>query len=85
MKERMSEEPENVVRIMSDVEVIGHLNQLCGEQRKTIDELEALVKQGELVVEDFLPNIGQCALQDFGRLNRFLNAAAKIKAPENKE
>lgn len=45
------------------------------------DELKKLVKMGEAVVEDFMPNIGQCALQDYGRLNTFLVEAAKIKAP----
>lgn len=29
------------------------------------------------VVEDFMPNIGQCALQDYGRLNTALIEANK--------
>lgn len=41
-------------------------------------ELKKLVKMGEAVVEDFMPNIGKCALQDYGRLNEFLMAAAAI-------
>ena len=47
--------------------------------RKALDEkdieiqmLRELVKKGREVVEDFLPNIGNCALQDIGRLNEFL-------------
>ena len=35
-------------------------------------EKDALVATGVEVVEDFLPNIGNCALQDIGRLNHFL-------------
>lgn len=31
-----------------------------------------------LVVLDFMPNIGQCALQDYGRLNSALIQAEKI-------
>jgi hypothetical protein len=41
--------------------------------------LRALVLMGEKVVEDFLPNIGKCALQDYGRLNEFLIEAAKVR------
>ena len=44
-----------------------------------IDKLEDLVKMGEEVVEDFMPNIGKCALQDYGRLNDFLMQAAALK------
>ena len=29
------------------------------------------------VIEDFMPNIGQCALQDYGRLNTALIEADK--------
>lgn len=45
------------------------------------DRLRALVKQGEAVVNDFMPNIGRCALQDYGRLNDFLIEAGKVTAP----
>jgi hypothetical protein len=41
-------------------------------------ELIALAKQGYEVVKDFMPNVGVCALQDYGRLNEFM-----IKATEN--
>lgn len=36
------------------------------------DDLYSLMKMGHDVVQDFLPNVGQCALQDYGRLNNFL-------------
>lgn len=45
----------------------------------TCEELEALVLQGLAVVEDFLPNIGHCVLQDYGRLNEFCMAAGRLK------
>ncbi len=41
------------------------------------EEMRELAKQGYEVVKDFLPNIGQCALQDYGRLNEFMMAAAE--------
>ena len=47
-----------------------------------IKELRALVLQGYAVVnEDFMPNIGRCAIQDYGRLNQFLLAARAIAVP----
>ena len=45
--------------------------------RARVAELEALVLQGGAVVKDFLPSIGSCALQDYGRLNSFLLAVEK--------
>lgn len=39
---------------------------------KREQELEETLRQGIAVVEDFMPNIGHCALQDYGRLNAFL-------------
>ena len=48
-----------------------------------IEYLEDLVMMGMAVVEDFLPNVGQCALQDFGRLNDFLIAANREKKRES--
>lgn len=41
------------------------------------DDLFTLLKMGVEVVDDFLPNIGQCALQDYGRLNNFMVMARK--------
>lgn len=48
--------------------------QLRGE----IEHLRALVLQGLAVVDDFLPNIGQCVLQDYGRLNEFCMEARRL-------
>jgi hypothetical protein len=49
-------------------------------QLKTrITELVNLVAMGEKVVEDFMPNIAKCALQDYGRLNEFLLAAKRVR------
>jgi len=42
------------------------------------ERLAALVVQGLCVVNDFLPNIGNCVLQDYGRLNEFCIEAGKI-------
>jgi len=36
-----------------------------------------LIKMLVEVIEDFLPNIGKCALQDYGRLNHALIEADK--------
>ena len=47
-----------------------------------VKDLKRLVKMGEAVVEDFMPNIGACVLQDYGRLNDFLNEAEQIKCDE---
>jgi len=47
-----------------------------------IERLRGLVLMGEAVVEDFLPNIGNCCLQDYGRLNEFLIATTALKAQE---
>lgn len=41
--------------------------------------LRNLVLMGAEVVEDFLPNIGRCALQDYGRMNSFLVESSKLK------
>ena len=39
---------------------------------RRIRELRDLVKMGHEVVEDFMPNIAQCVLQDYGRMNASL-------------
>lgn len=41
-------------------------------RREVVEETKALVRKLTAVVEDFLPNIGRCALQDYGRLNEAL-------------
>lgn len=47
--------------------------------KEELTKLRRLVKQGEAVVEDFMPNIGKCVIQDFGRLNQFLIEAKKVQ------
>ena len=42
-----------------------------------VDDIRAMGKMGYEVVQDFLPNVGQCALQDYGRLNDFMILASK--------
>lgn len=48
---------------------------------REIDRLRKIVKMGQAVVEDFMPNIGKCVLQDFARLNTFLCDAAEVPTP----
>jgi len=45
-----------------------------------LKRLRKLVVQGNAVVNDFLPNVGHCVLQDFGRLNTFLIDSEKEKS-----
>lgn len=50
-----------------------------------IQELKDMVAKGKRVVDDFLPNIGGCVLQNYGELNEFLceaDALAKRNEPE---
>lgn len=42
-----------------------------------VDETNKLSRMGYEVVKDFMPNVANCALQDYGRLNDFM-----IKATE---
>jgi hypothetical protein len=49
------------------------------EQAAEIERLRSLVLKGEDVVMDFMPNIGRCAIQEFGRLNDFLLAAGELR------
>ena len=58
---------------------IARLSDALEAKDKRIAELESLVKMGDAVVMDFMPNIGRCALQDYGRLNEFLIKAAKLQ------
>ena len=53
--------------------------QALDEVLAEIERLRGLVKMGEAVVEDFMPNIGLCALQDYARLNQFLCETAALK------
>lgn len=50
------------------------------ELQREIERLRMLVKQGEAVVNDFIPNIGRCALRDYERLNMFLVEAGKVES-----
>ena len=52
--------------------------------KATLARVEALVLMGEKVVEDFMPNIGRCALQDYGRLNDFLIQVKALKGGSEK-
>jgi len=56
------------------VSATRELNRLAAR----IAELKQLLRMGVAVVEDFMPNIGRCVLQDYGRLNDFLLATRKI-------
>jgi hypothetical protein len=42
-----------------------------------IKQLRDLLKLAVDVIDDFLPNIGHCVLQDYGRLNTVLIEARK--------
>lgn len=43
-----------------------------GSEEREIKELKALVRKGRRVVDDFLPNIANCALQRYDELNDFM-------------
>lgn len=43
---------------------------------QALDDERSLAKMGYEVVQDFLPNVGTCVLQDYGRLNDFMMQAA---------
>ena len=47
----------------------------CNNQH--VDDIRSMGKMGYEVVKDFLPNVGQCALQDYGRLNDFMILASE--------
>ena len=47
---------------------VEYLKQLECEHK----ELKRLLDAAEEVVNDFLPNLSNCVLQDYGRLNQFL-------------
>ena len=42
-------------------------------------DMSALIILADDVITDFLPNIGNCALQDIGKLNTFLNETTEFK------
>lgn len=43
-----------------------------------IDRLRDCLRGAILVIEDFMPNIGRCVLQDYGRLNDVLCDSSKL-------
>jgi hypothetical protein len=47
---------------------------------REIERLQKLVIEGLKVVEDFLPNVGRCVLQDYERLNLFCLRASQERA-----
>ena len=47
------------------------------QNNQHVDDIRSMGRMGYDVVQDFLPNIGKCALQDYGRLNDFMIMAAK--------
>jgi hypothetical protein len=49
---------------------------------RRIADLERLCRKLTEVVEDFMPNIGKCALQDYGRLNDALIESRRLLVPE---
>ena len=58
---------------MTDTEIDKEKSSAEPEASKErIAELEALGRKLTEVVEDFMPNIGKCVLQDYGRLNEAL-------------
>ena len=76
----------NAITQISDNEYIyddrDDINILANDARKVVQNLEEAGSDTKLiqllteVVEDFLPNIGVCALQDYGRLNEALIASS---------
>lgn len=49
----------------------AHIWQVMERLEHENARLKGFVATGLEVVDDFLPNIGRCALQDYGRLNDF--------------
>ena len=47
------------------------------QNSEVLNDMRELAKLGYAVVKDFLPNVSECALQDYGALNDFM-----IKAKE---
>lgn len=54
-------------RIEGGRKTIGGIAEMSKEK-----DLRELLQMGVEVVEDFMPNIGNCVLQDYGRVNEFL-------------
>ena len=52
------------------------------EKDLEIAKLRELVRMGRRVVNDFLPNIGRCALQNYGEMNEFMLASEPYKGDD---
>ena len=84
--------PEHPYRLWKELvkkaEEVGLPSSACDLKtaQEEIKKLQRLARMGRLVVEDFMktrvlqrkPNIGMCALQDYGRLNNFLLQTAVL-------
>ena len=53
------------------------------EKDLQIEHLKGLVRLGRRVVEDFLPNVGNCALQRYDELNAFMIASDEYVEKDN--
>ncbi len=59
-------------------QLVNMIERECqGQAIKIAPDYADLAKTGYEVVLDFMPNVANCALQDYGRLNDFMIAAAK--------
>jgi hypothetical protein len=72
--------PAQTVSLSGSKRLEAALNQ---EEQDTMTDRE-LIQMLVDVVEDFLPNIGMCALQDYGRLNTAM-MEAKARLLRSKE
>lgn len=59
----------------------ARLRRVIRDRDAEIERLRNLVLKGAEVVQDFMPNIGRCALQDYERLNTFIVEAEALKEP----
>ena len=79
---RGEEFPKGITLTQEEMTAFFVLAGSIGELRREVESLKKTIRMGELVVEDFMPNIGKCVLQDYGRLNQFLMDAAQIEQEE---
>lgn len=56
---------------------MSHIEEIAKLSQRNI-ELENLARKLTAVVEDFLPNIGKCVLQDYGQLNDALMESTRL-------
>lgn len=60
-----------------------HKNRVDGGSNEVVERAEH-VKDLVDTILDFMPNVGKCALQDYGRLNRVLLAHPQPKGKKKK-